>query len=122
MLPDGSYRMSQTQAADCVGKPEINARRFLSSKAIKALLGEGYTPDSIEIESETQRSPQRRLWRSPPSPKSKKPPFRIERRLLFKDKELEIIFDRVIRVLQNPEDCIATYLSPMCSEVKPSVC
>jgi hypothetical protein len=37
MLPDGSYRMSQTQAAECVGKPEINARRFLDSKAIKAL-------------------------------------------------------------------------------------
>lgn len=50
MLPDGSYRMSQTQAAECIGKPEINARRFLDSKAIKALLGEGYTPDSIEIE------------------------------------------------------------------------
>jgi hypothetical protein len=51
MLPDGSYRMSQTQAAECVGKPEINARRFLDSKAIKALLGQGYTPDSVEIES-----------------------------------------------------------------------
>jgi len=50
MLPDGSYRMSQTQAAECVGKPEINARRFLDSKAIKALLGEGYTHDSIEID------------------------------------------------------------------------
>ena len=47
MLPDGSYRMSLPQAAECVGKPEINARRFLTSKAIKALLGEGYTPDSI---------------------------------------------------------------------------
>lgn len=52
MLPDGSYRMSQTQTAECVGKPEINARRFLSSKAIKALLGEGYTPDTVEIESD----------------------------------------------------------------------
>lgn len=50
MLPDGSYRMSQTQAAQCIGKPEVNARRFLDSKAIKALLGEGYTPDTIEIE------------------------------------------------------------------------
>jgi hypothetical protein len=31
MLPDGSYRMSQTQAAECVGKTEINARsRFLN--------------------------------------------------------------------------------------------
>ena len=37
MLPDGSYRMSQTQATECVGKPEINARRFLDSKAIKSL-------------------------------------------------------------------------------------
>ena len=37
MLPNGSYRMSQTQAAECVGKPEINARRFLDSKALKSL-------------------------------------------------------------------------------------
>jgi hypothetical protein len=35
MLPDGSYRMSQTQAAECVGKPEINARRFLSSRFLE---------------------------------------------------------------------------------------
>ena len=55
MLPDGSYRMSQTQAAECVGKPEINARRFLDSRAVKALLGQGYTPDSIEIESSEDR-------------------------------------------------------------------
>jgi hypothetical protein len=60
MLPDGSYRMSQTQAAECVGKPEINARRFLDSRAIKALLGEGYTPDSIEVES-TQLRGQTRI-------------------------------------------------------------
>ena len=51
MLPDGSYRMSQTQAAETVGKDEINARRFLSSKSINAIRGEGYTPDSIEVES-----------------------------------------------------------------------
>jgi len=55
MLPDGSYRMSQTQAAECVGKPEINARRFLDSKAIKSLLGQGYTPDSIEIEASSDQ-------------------------------------------------------------------
>lgn len=61
MLPDGSYRMSQTQAALCVGKPEINARRFLTSKAIKALLGEGYTPDNIEIESGNQLRGQTRF-------------------------------------------------------------
>jgi hypothetical protein len=51
MLPDGSYRMSQTQASGCIEKPEINARRFLESKAIKALLGNTYTPDSFEVES-----------------------------------------------------------------------
>lgn len=28
VLPDGSYRMSQTPAAECVGKPEINVRLF----------------------------------------------------------------------------------------------
>lgn len=60
-LPDGSYRMSQTQAAECVQKPEINARRFLNSKAIKALLGKGYTPDSIEIESDSDRRGQGRF-------------------------------------------------------------
>jgi hypothetical protein len=57
MLPDGSYRTSQTQAAECVGKPEINARRFLDSTAIKALPGEGYTPDTIEIEPDAERAP-----------------------------------------------------------------
>ncbi|WP_051050580.1 hypothetical protein [Pseudanabaena sp. PCC 6802] len=55
MLSDGSYRMSQTQAAKCIGKPEINARRFLESKAIRSLLGEGYTPDTVEIESEVRQ-------------------------------------------------------------------
>jgi hypothetical protein len=61
MLPDGSYRMSQTQVAESVGKPEINARRFLDSKAIKALLGQGYTPDTIEIESSTGKRGQSRF-------------------------------------------------------------
>ncbi len=53
-MPDGSYRMSQTQAAESVGKPEINARRFLGSRGIKALRDEGYTPDSIEVDSPEQ--------------------------------------------------------------------
>jgi hypothetical protein len=52
VLPDGSYRISQTQAAEGVDKPEFNARRSLGSKAIKSLLGKGYTPDTIEIESD----------------------------------------------------------------------
>lgn len=53
MLPDGSYRMSQTQAAECVGLSERNARDFLQSKALKSLLGEGYTPAISEIEPDT---------------------------------------------------------------------
>lgn len=50
MLPNGSYQMSQTQAAECVGLSERNAREFLQSKALKTLLGEGYTPATSEIE------------------------------------------------------------------------
>jgi len=50
-LPDGSYRMSQTQLAEAVGKDEINARRFLISKSINTIRGESYTPDSIEVSS-----------------------------------------------------------------------
>jgi hypothetical protein len=42
--------MSQTQAAECVGLSERNAREFLQSKALKTLLGEGYTPATSEIE------------------------------------------------------------------------
>lgn len=51
MLPDGRYQMSQTQIAEAIGKPEINARRFLDSKGIKGLLGKAYTPDTIEVDS-----------------------------------------------------------------------
>jgi len=43
MLPDGSYRMSLTQAAECIGLTTRNASDFLQSKAFKALMGEGYT-------------------------------------------------------------------------------
>ncbi|NEO34578.1 MAG: hypothetical protein F6K36_30150 [Symploca sp. SIO3C6] len=50
MLPDGSYRMSQTQTAEAIGLNEINARRFLGSKSIKGLLGKGYTPDTLAVE------------------------------------------------------------------------
>ncbi|NES17908.1 MAG: hypothetical protein F6K41_03050 [Symploca sp. SIO3E6] len=63
MLPDGSYRMSQTQAAECVGLSERNARDFLRSKALKSLLGEGYTPaiSAVEIESNDQLRGQSRF-------------------------------------------------------------
>lgn len=49
MLPDGSYRMSQTQAAQCVGLKVQNISDFLRSKAFKSLAGEGYTPQISEI-------------------------------------------------------------------------
>jgi len=48
-MPDGSYRVSQTQAAESVDQLEINARRFLASRGIKAFPHEAYTPDSIEV-------------------------------------------------------------------------
>ena len=54
MLPDGSYRMSQTQTAECIGDDAIYARRFLKSRELKALLGEGYTPDTFEVDSTGQ--------------------------------------------------------------------
>jgi len=57
MLPDGSYRMSQTQAAEMVGLTQQNASDFLRSNAIKRLLGEGYTArknEQVEIEPEGQ--------------------------------------------------------------------
>ena len=39
MLPDGSYRMSLTQAAECIGKPARSTFDFLQSKALNRLLG-----------------------------------------------------------------------------------
>ncbi len=47
-MPDGSYRMSQAQAAECVNATPMSASRFLQSKAFKALKGEGYTDNAIE--------------------------------------------------------------------------
>ena len=40
MLPDGSYRMSLTQADECVGKTAQGISNFLNSKTLKRLLGE----------------------------------------------------------------------------------
>ena len=57
MLPDGSYRMSQTQVAETVGLKPRNVFDFLRSKAIKSLLGEGYTfsvSDDEYIQSEPE--------------------------------------------------------------------
>jgi len=62
-MPDGSYRMSQTSAADAVGIGRQNVSDFLRSKAIKALLGEGYTGQifEIEVDSTEQRRGQARI-------------------------------------------------------------
>ena len=61
MLPDSSDRMSQTQAAECVGKPQRNAGRFLESKGIKDLRGNGYTPDTVEVKFSKQSRGQTRF-------------------------------------------------------------
>ncbi len=47
---DGTLLMSQTQAAEHVGKSERNVRDFLRSKASKFLLGGNYTPAIFAIE------------------------------------------------------------------------
>jgi hypothetical protein len=52
MLPDGSYRMSLSQSANCVGKEAQGISNFLKSKALQRLLGEAqgvsnFLPDSI---------------------------------------------------------------------------
>jgi hypothetical protein len=52
MLPDGSYRMSLSQAANCIGKEAQGISNFLKSKALQRLLGEAqgisnFLPDSI---------------------------------------------------------------------------
>jgi len=52
MLPDGAYRMSLSQAAECIGLSARNAFDFLESRALKSLIGEGYTLSVSEIESE----------------------------------------------------------------------
>lgn len=46
-LPDSSYRMSQTQVAETVGKKELSFRQFFQSKWLKAL--PGIEPDSVNF-------------------------------------------------------------------------
>jgi len=61
MLPDGSYRMSQAQVANCIGDDAVYARNFLKSKTLKSLRGEGYTPETFEVSSEEQSRGQTRI-------------------------------------------------------------
>jgi hypothetical protein len=57
MLPDGSYRMSLTQTAECVGKPARSTFDFLRSKALKRLLQEaGGTFDFLPEDTVTALS------------------------------------------------------------------
>jgi hypothetical protein len=57
MLPDGSYRMSLTQTAECVGKPARSTFDFLRSKALKRLLSEaGCTFDFLPEDTVTALS------------------------------------------------------------------
>jgi hypothetical protein len=61
MLPNGSYQMSLTQAAETVDLGVQNASDFLRSKALKSLAGEGYTPQTFEIETDDQTRGQGRF-------------------------------------------------------------
>jgi hypothetical protein len=61
MLPNGEYRMSQTQAAEIIQLTERNAREFLESKAFKQASGEAYTPAIFEIEAGDQQRGQSRF-------------------------------------------------------------
>ena len=61
MLPDSSYRMSQTQAAECIEDDPVYARNFLGSREGKALLGEGFTPETFEVEPTGQVRGQTRI-------------------------------------------------------------
>lgn len=61
MLPDGSYRMSQTQAAECIQDDPVYARNFLVSKDGKTLLNKGFTPETFEVDSTGQVRGQTRI-------------------------------------------------------------
>jgi hypothetical protein len=52
---DSSSRMSITGAAESVSSTVSNASDFLRSKAIKSLLGEGYTSQIFEAEPDALR-------------------------------------------------------------------
>jgi len=55
VLPDGSFRMSLSQAADAVGLTARNTFDFLRSKAFKSSMKGGYTVPICEIESTEQQ-------------------------------------------------------------------
>lgn len=48
-LPNGEYRLSQTQAANIIEKDEVNVRDFLRSKSPEALPYKGFTAEKILV-------------------------------------------------------------------------
>lgn len=68
MLPDGSYRMSLSQVAECVELAPRNAFDFLRSKAFKSLMGEGFAVSISNMAGKTRCKAKiklgHRLWKS----------------------------------------------------------
>ena len=52
-LPNGEYRLSQTQVAEAVGKREFSVRDFLQSKSPEALPYKGLAFEKIGVEKES---------------------------------------------------------------------
>lgn len=68
MLPDGSYRMSQSGTAEAIGLGRQSLSDFLRSKAIKQLLGDGFTGqkfEEISIDPSERESGQSRFNATP---------------------------------------------------------
>ena len=51
MLPDGTYKLSQTQAGLAIEKGDKSLREFLAGKSPEALPHKGFTSDEIEIDT-----------------------------------------------------------------------
>ena len=49
-LPSGRYRLSQTQVAEAIGKPESSFREFLASKSPEALPYKGFHSGKLSVE------------------------------------------------------------------------
>jgi hypothetical protein len=66
LIRDGSYRMSERDAAAFIGLPEENATNFLNSKSQKIVLGENFDCGVLmtEIDFQPLHSPRwQRTWR-----------------------------------------------------------
>lgn len=49
-LPSGEYKLSQTQVAEAIGKPESSFREFLASKSPEALPYKGFHSGKLSVE------------------------------------------------------------------------